>query len=131
MTSAPRLGWIVLYVDDVDRSLRFYEEACRQRRRFRDPSGTYAELETGTTALALCDRSQAARSAAVAVGSAGTAPTANLTFVVDDVAAAFAHAVACGAVAVREPFDTDWGQTCSYVLDPDGTLVELATEVTT
>ncbi len=44
----------------------------------------------------------------------------------EDVDAAFAHAVACGATPVREPFDTDWGGYSSYLADPDGHLWEYA-----
>ena len=44
----------------------------------------------------------------------------------EDVDAAFAHAVACGATAVRAPFETDWGGYSCYVADPDGHLWEFA-----
>lgn len=44
----------------------------------------------------------------------------------DDVDAVFAHAVACGASPVAEPFKTDWGGYSSYVADPDGHLWEFA-----
>ena len=43
-----------------------------------------------------------------------------------EVEAAFAHALACGATAVRAPFETDWGGYSSYVADPDGHLWEYA-----
>lgn len=44
----------------------------------------------------------------------------------EDVDAAFAHAVACGASPVREPFETEWGGYSCYVADPDGHLWEFA-----
>lgn len=44
----------------------------------------------------------------------------------EDVDAAFAHAVACGATPVHAPFETDWGGYSSYVADPDGHLWEFA-----
>ncbi len=44
----------------------------------------------------------------------------------EDVDAAFAHAVACGATPVRDPFETDWGGYSCYVADPDGHLWEFA-----
>lgn len=40
--------------------------------------------------------------------------------------AAFAHALAYGATAVRAPFKTDWGGYSCYVADPDGHLWEFA-----
>lgn len=44
----------------------------------------------------------------------------------EEVDAAFAHAVACGATPVREPFATEWGGYSCYVADPDGHLWEYA-----
>ncbi len=44
----------------------------------------------------------------------------------EEVDAAFAHAVACGATPVRDPFETDWGGYSCYVADPDGHLWEFA-----
>ncbi|MEJ1992090.1 MAG: VOC family protein [Maritimibacter sp.] len=38
----------------------------------------------------------------------------------------FAHAIACGATPVTEPFKTSWGGYSSYVADPDGHLWEFA-----
>jgi uncharacterized glyoxalase superfamily protein PhnB len=48
-----------------------------------------------------------------------------LALVSDDVATAYAVAIAAGAVGVREPEEKPWGQTVAYVRDPDGVLVEL------
>lgn len=44
----------------------------------------------------------------------------------EEVDAAFAHALACGATPVRAPFETEWGGYSSYVADPDGHLWEFA-----
>jgi uncharacterized glyoxalase superfamily protein PhnB len=43
----------------------------------------------------------------------------------DDVAGAYARAVAAGAAAVQEPRQKPWGQTVGYVRDLNGVLVEL------
>ncbi len=43
--------------------------------------------------------------------------------------AAYAAAIAGGATPVAEPETMSWGQVVSYVQDPDGHLVELATTV--
>lgn len=47
----------------------------------------------------------------------------------DDVPAAFARAVASGAVAVQPPTQKPWGQVVSYVRDGNGFLVERCTAV--
>jgi lactoylglutathione lyase len=48
-----------------------------------------------------------------------------IALVTDLVDEAHKHAVACGAVSLKEPILKPWGQVVSYVRCPDGTLVEL------
>ena len=50
-----------------------------------------------------------------------------VAFSTDDVAAAFAHATAAGAIPVSPPKQKPWGQTVAYVRDLNGNLVELCT----
>ena len=47
-----RFGYTILYVADVAGSVEFYERAFGLERRLLHGSGQYAELETGSTALA-------------------------------------------------------------------------------
>ena len=47
-----RLGYVIHYVPDVAATVAFYEAAFGLERRFLHESGTYAEMETGATALA-------------------------------------------------------------------------------
>lgn len=124
----PLFAWTVTYVDDVDASLDFYTRAFALDIAFRGPEGDYAEFATGSTALALCQRSLAADSTGLALGRSGS-PRGNITLVVADVAAAFERAVAAGARPVRPPVTKPWGQICSYVADLDDNLIELATRV--
>jgi len=50
-----RLGYLIIYVPSVEQALTFYQAAFGLARRFLHPSGTYGELETGSTALAFAD----------------------------------------------------------------------------
>ena len=52
-----------------------------------------------------------------------------IAFETDDVAAAFDRAVAAGAKPVQSVRDEPWGQTTSYVSDPNGYLVEICSPV--
>lgn len=126
--TVPQLGWAVLYVDDVPPAAEFWERAFGLPVRFVHDSGHYAELETGTTALALCARHLARESTGLDLVP-GSAPSSNVTLVVGDVPAAYARALDAGATPVHEPVIKPWGQGSSYVLDPAGNLVELATAV--
>ena len=50
-----RLGYVILYVADAQATVLFYEKAFGLTCRFVHESKTYAEMETGKTALAFVD----------------------------------------------------------------------------
>lgn len=126
----PSLGWTILFVDNVAKSVRFYRDAFVLTVAFEHPSGDYAEFDTGPTKLALCARSLAAGSTGLGLTTKEAAnPTGNVTLVVQDVPVAFEWAVRHGATPQAKPVRKPWGQESSYVLDPDSNLVELATAV--
>ncbi len=126
----PKLGYVILYVPDVARSVAFYEGAFGVPRRFVHESGSYAELETGATALAFADETITPNRGAFRPNRpAEQAAGAEVAFVVDDVRGAFDRALTHGAVSVVEPTEKPWGQTVSYVRDLDGFLVELCSPV--
>ncbi|MGH2716121.1 MAG: VOC family protein [Thermoleophilaceae bacterium] len=124
-----RFGYTILYVRDVAASVAMYERAFGQRRRFVHESGEYAELETGTTTLALASHSLAEANLPGAFrppeGEAA-ASAFEVCFVTEDVAGAYDRAVREGAEAVTSPATKPWGQDVAYVRDLDGNLIELA-----
>lgn len=124
-----KFGYTILYVEDVEASLAFYETAFGLRRKMLHDSGTYGELDTGATVLAFLAR-QSLRDLGKAPGRIDrAAPVFEIALVTDDVDAGFARAVEAGARAERAPEDMPWGQRISYVSDPDGTLVEICAPV--
>lgn len=128
---AVSLGYVILFVKNVPKSLEFYERAFGLARRFfNDDNGkAYAELDTGAARLAFCSlelmKSQVNRDVVLA------APDKQLGFeialVTTDVPALYARAVKAGAVPVSEPATKPWGQTVAYLHDCDGHIVELCT----
>ncbi len=127
-SASPVFGYVIVYVPDVARAVEFYERAFGVQRRFVHPSGQYAELETGATALAFANESFTPSQGAFAPNRRDRpAAGAELALVVPDVPAAVARAVQSGAEQVVEPTVKPWGQTIAYVRDLDGFLVELCT----
>lgn len=55
------------------------------------------------------------------------APSFEIAFTTDDVAAAVVRAVAAGAPLMQPPEQMPWGQTVAYVADLDRFLVEICT----
>jgi lactoylglutathione lyase len=117
--------YIVVIVDNLDRALLFYLDVLGLRLKHR--SGPFAQLDTGTTRLALFERHAMAETLGMTLEApAESAPGFELGFKVDDVDGAFVELVAAGAAAVTAPIDRAWGQRTAYVRDPDGHLIELA-----
>ena len=127
-----RLGWVIVYVDEPEQALAFYERTFGLRREFVAPSGTYAQLDTGPTRLAFAAYELGDGNFPGGVLHAardGQPPNVEIALVADDVDAAFARALEAGCAALAEPADKPHGQRVAYVRDPFGTLVELATPV--
>jgi catechol 2,3-dioxygenase-like lactoylglutathione lyase family enzyme len=121
--SAPRLGYVVRFVQSLDTAVRFYEQVLGQRLTKRTEH--WAQFDCGSLTLGLYDRAAMAENLGVAEAELGSPPGAlELAFEVDDCDASFLAAVAAGARSFRPPEDRPWGERTGYVLDPDGALVE-------
>ena len=123
-----QLRWTIVYVRDVEASVRFYERAFGVGLRFAADTGDYAELETGATALGLASNAMAASNFAQPIreNDPGQPPAAfEIGFESEDVAAAYARAVEAGATPLADPVEKPWGQTVAYVRDLDGIIVEI------
>ncbi|MES2091603.1 MAG: VOC family protein [Pseudomonadota bacterium] len=123
-----KFGYTIIYVPDVEASLRFFEQAFGFPRRFLHESGTYGELDTGETTLAFAAHQLGAMNfpSGYVSAHASVAPLGmEVAFVTPAVAEAHARALAAGAAELHGPQAKPWGQVVSYVRCPDGTLVEL------
>ena len=120
--------YVVLVVEDVDRSVRFYCDLLGLPLAHR--SGPFAQLATGVTRVALYER--VAMTATLGRELAPPSPDApgfELGFKVDDCDTAYHELVNAGATEDVPPTDRPWGQRTAYVRDPDGHLVELAQDL--
>lgn len=127
-----KFGYTIIYVPNVDESLRFFENAFGFTRRFLHESGMYGELATGETTLAFASHELGEANFPAGHVKAHTSPAPlgiEIAFVTENVARAHALALEAGAVEMSAPQEKPWGQTVSYVRCPDGTLVELCTPV--
>ena len=121
-----KLGYVLLYVEDVEATAHFYEEAFGIEVSFLHESKTYAELETGATRLGIVSRTLASETVDFQMVTPKTsAPGIEIAFVTDDVPAAFQRAVRVGAEPMCAPIQKAWGQTVSYVRDRNGFLIEI------
>jgi catechol 2,3-dioxygenase-like lactoylglutathione lyase family enzyme len=127
--AAMKLGYTILYVDDVEKTVAFYESAFGLERNMVQP-GEFGELATGATKLAFAAKSHVTSLLPIPVQPSGPqhpAPPVEIGLVTQDVQAAFDKASAAGAVVVTKPAQKPWGQIVAYVRDNNGFLVELCT----
>ncbi|MFF0991355.1 VOC family protein [Kocuria nitroreducens] len=124
-----KLGYVIVYVPQVAAALEFYRRAFGFDQAFLHESGDYGQLDTGETAVAFT--SHALGASAVPVPYTALDPTAppagfELTLTTGTVDEDFTRAVDAGAQPLSEPHDEPWGQRVSYVRDPFGVLIGIA-----
>jgi lactoylglutathione lyase len=119
-----RLGYAIVYVSDLERSIAFYRDVVGLP--FRFASESYAEFETEGAKFALYARSHLPELIAreVPLGDAPW-PQGEVAFLVDDVDAEHERLLAAGANVLTPPTERPWGERTIHLLDPDGFVVEL------
>lgn len=130
ISSVVKLGYTILYVKDVPRSVAFYEDAFGLTRRFVHEAGMYAEMDTGATILSFAANGLAKTNLPCGFREnlPGEPPAGfEIAFTTSDVPAAYERALAAGATAVVAPTTKPWGQIVAFVRDRDGITVEICT----
>lgn len=122
-----KYGYTILYVDDVLKTVAFYEKALGLKKLFVHESNAYAEMDTGATRLAFTAKSLAKENGLDfgQLGSFSSPPPFEVALVTDDVESAFKKAVANGASELKKPVQKPWGQLVGYIRDCNGFLVEI------
>lgn len=127
-----KFAYTIYYVEDVAKTLTFYEEAFGFRRKFITPENDYGELLTGETTLAF---------ASIVLGAANfkdgflpqtpsTKPFGvELAFTTEAIDDAFQTAIKHGATLYAPIEEKPWGQKVGYLRDCNGFLVEICTPI--
>jgi lactoylglutathione lyase len=124
-----KLRYTILYVDDVQASLAFYTAAFGLEVGFLHESKDYGELVTGETKLAFSSRALMESLGKKPALPQSDAHVFEIAFETDNVTAGFERAVNAGGKIVQPVEEMPWGQTTSYISDPDGYLVEICSPV--
>ncbi|PBJ13626.1 VOC family protein [Flavobacterium sp. ACN6] len=127
-----KFGYTILYVEDVEEALAFYENAFGFSRKFISPDNDYGELITGETTLSFASKKLASQNLedGFIESSLEDKPFAiEIGFIVENVPEVLQKATSFGAVMVSEPVEKPWGQVVAYARDLNGFLIEICTEV--
>jgi lactoylglutathione lyase len=120
-----RVDYVILYVDDLDRSIAFYRDMIGLRLKLRDRG--YAEFVTEGTKFGLFERSRLPD--LIGRHAHADGPGGEIAFLVEDVDGEAARLRAASAEILFGPTDRSWGHRTLHLLDPDGFVVELAEEI--
>ena len=127
-----RLGYTILYVDEVSKTLEAWCKAFGLELDYEDETGVYGELETGETTLAFADREfgrgHFEDESARAIFD-GAPRRFEIGLVTEDVSAAYERATKAGMQALKGPEEKPWGQVVAWVRDANGILIELSSVV--
>jgi lactoylglutathione lyase len=127
-----KLGYTILYVSNVTRSIEFYESAFGFERKFVTPENDYGELSTGETTISFA--SIALANSNLKSGFLQSSPIdkpfgLELALVTETVLETMEQAVSAGATVIEKPIQKPWGQTVGYIRDLDGFLLEICSPI--
>ena len=125
-----KFAYTILYVQDVTKSVEFYEKAFGFVRKFVSPGNDYGELLAGETTLSFASTVLAKSNLTdgFTESSLTNKPFGiEIGFSTDKVEESVATAIHAGATIVENPKTKPWGQTVAYLRDPDGFLIEICT----
>ena len=121
--------YTILYVDSVKDTLDFFARAFGFEQLFLHESGDYGELSTGETRLAFSSTKLMRQLDKDPQSPEPTKPVFEIALESEDVAADLSRAIEAGATLIQDAREEDWGQTTSYVSDPNGYLIEICSKV--
>ena len=127
-----KFAYTILYVEDVVKTMDFYQRAFGFSEKMLAPDNTYGEVASGETTLSFAVKSLAQtnlKNGFIESDLSKLPFGIEIGFTTDDVEGAIREAVAAGAMLIEEPKTKPWGQVVAYVRDLDGFLVEICSEM--
>ncbi len=123
-----KLGYTILYVENVVNSVEFYEAAFGFERKFITPENDYAELITGETTLSFASMELAHSNLKSGFQKSDVNNPVfgiELALVTENVQSLVDNAISLGAILLEAPVQKPWGQTVAYLRDINGFLLEI------
>lgn len=127
-----RFAYTIFYVQDVIKTIEFYEKAFGFKRTFVADTAEFGQLDTGGTALSFSavELMNGELPGGFITSDAKKQPLGvEIAFTTENVDQAYETALAAGAVEVSRPALKPWGQTVGFVRDLNGFLVEISTPI--
>ncbi len=117
-----KLFAVCLLVEDLDNSMRFYQEVLGLKVNSRDDG--FIDFELGETSLAVFQRDKAVKM--FPEKFMGMTGGLVLAFQIENVSKSCELLKQRGVEIFEGPKTTSWGQTVAYFKDPDGNIWEIS-----
>jgi lactoylglutathione lyase len=124
-----RIGVVVLFVADLERTKAFYRDTLGLAIANEDPQSAMFELESTSLLLVSVSAARDLLSDEAVASPHPTGASFQLVSFVEDVDAMYADLSARGVEFVREPIDREWGLRTAHFKDPEGNIWEIAQPV--
>lgn len=127
-----KYAYTILYVEDVEKTIRFYEKAFGFQQKFITPEKDYGELISGETTIAF-----ASNSLGHSNFKKGFKPLSlnekpigvEMAFTTETIETDFNKAIETGAIIYENVTQKPWGQKVGYLKDINGFLIEICTPI--
>jgi lactoylglutathione lyase len=124
-----RNGFVNLYTNDIEASLRFYRDLLGFEETFRAPKdGPLEHVELVLNGFALGLGTVEAAKRVHGIDSSPGRPAMVIVIWADDCDAAFGRLESAGAPVLQPPHDTGNKNRNALLRDPDGNLVEIVSK---
>ncbi|MEI8280627.1 MAG: VOC family protein [Bacteroidota bacterium] len=127
-----QFAYTILYVEDVTRTISFYEKAFGFKQKFITPDNSYGEIISGETTLSFASKTLANSNLhdGFIESDLNQKPFGiEIGFTTQNVSNTLRIAIEAGATMIAEPKTKPWGQVVAYIRDIDGFLIEICTPV--
>lgn len=127
-----KFAYTIFYVQDVIKTIEFYEKAFGFKRTFVADTAEFGQLDTGATALSFSSIELITNEIPggfIASDIKQQPLGMEVAFATENVDQAYQAALDAGAMEVARPAVKPWGQTVGYVRDLNGFLVEICTPI--
>ena len=125
-----KFAYTILYVSDVEKSIKFYEMAFGFAKKFVTPDNSYGELLVGETTLSFASIKLASsnlKDGFIESNIINKPFGIEIGFTTDNVEETVKSVVNAGGTNIENPKIKPWGQVVAYVRDIDGFLIEICT----
>mgnify|MGYP000362621051 CR=1 FL=1 len=127
-----KYAYTILYVNDVLKTVNFYEKCFGFKRKFITPEKDYGELISGETTIAFASfelGNSNFKSGFEKISKSKKPFGMELAFTTENIEKDFQNAINFGATEFEPITEKPWGQKVGYLRDINGFLLEICTPI--